>query len=79
MTTHPLDSPGVDVISVRWDAPAASYRVDRPNWNGGKVVPLESVAELIAAAKDVDAGSGGCPCPTCERLRKALANVGAAK
>lgn len=36
-----------------------------------------AVAELIEAAKDVDAGSGGCPCPTCERLRKALANVGA--
>jgi hypothetical protein len=44
-----VSGPAVGVINIRWDDQTASYRVDRPNWNGGKVAMYDDVAELIEA------------------------------
>lgn len=35
------------VTKITWDAEWNEYTVDRPNWDGGKVVGLEEIATYI--------------------------------
>lgn len=79
MTPQPLNRPcGVDVLAVLDQQLQFTVASD---YNGAAqdhrelLAARAAIAEMIAAAKEVDIGSGGCPCPTCERLRKALAAV----
>jgi len=88
-----MSAPKVDAITVRWDAPTATYRVDRTEWDGGKVVMYDDVAELIEAAGDYyhgycvdEAGDDGVEWTGCteeqhqkaKRLKLALARIGSA-
>ena len=68
------------IIYVTWRDGA--YYVDVPNWDGGNVVPLECVSDLIAFIRDAD-----CTCRpetehyaahTCRRC-ELLARVGGAE
>lgn len=46
----------VERIRVRWDGPAAQYRVDKANWDGGEVVmarDFDALRDRIALESNV--------------------------
>ena len=40
-------------IRVTWNSPKAAYTVNVPGWDGGEVVPVEIVNDLVAALKGI--------------------------